>query len=191
MLAARGVNGFITESINVIRREKSVRYTCLLRGTIGKERFELWVEGKLCPLLGNWANLERRSIVVIDNVTIHHSERVRKLIMATGVKIIYTAPYSPDLNPIEYYFVVYKSYLKRFHNIDWLTAHLDGLGAVTPVVASIFLCIVGSRVFIRGVGWLLVRAAQVRLRSLWHLIPPIRCVFTYPIVALIEYLKSN
>ena len=114
MLAAGDINGFIFESIDVVHREKSARDMCPLRGTIGMERFELWVEGKLCPVLGNWANSEPRSIVVIDNATIHHSERVHGLIMATGAKIIYTAPYSPDLNPIEYYFGVYKSYLKNF-----------------------------------------------------------------------------
>ena len=114
MLAAGDVNGFIVESVDVVHRERGPRDTCPLRGTIGMERFEMWVEEKLCPVLGNWANAEPRSIVVIDNATIHHSERVRGMIMATGAKIIYTAPYSPDLNPIEYYFGVYKSYLKKF-----------------------------------------------------------------------------
>ena len=114
MLAAGDINGFIIESIDVVHRERSARDTCPLRGTTGMERFELWVEEKLCPVLGNWANSEPRSIIVIDNATIHHSERVRGLIMATGAKMIYTAPYSPDLNPIEYYFGVYKSYLKNF-----------------------------------------------------------------------------
>ena len=191
MLAAGDVNGFIVESVDVVHRERGPRDTCPLRGTIGMERFEMWVEEKLCPVLGNWANAEPRSIVVIDNATIHHSERVRGMIMATGAKIIYTAPYSPDLNPIEYYFGVYKSYLKKFHTLTWLDAHLGALGAMTPTKASHFFAHCGvpgvyDEVVDSGV---LYGASEAEI--LVALDTAFKVFFTYPVLALVEYLKTN
>lgn len=38
---------------------------------------------------------------------------MREPIEDDGAKIVYTAPYSPDLNPIEFFFSVYKAALKR------------------------------------------------------------------------------
>lgn len=48
------------------------------------------------------------------------------------------APYSPDLNPIEKIFSVYKAYLKRFDREDWVRRHKLVLGAVTPKKARNF-----------------------------------------------------
>ena len=117
MLAAGDIDGFTLKSVNVVHWEKNARDMNPLRGTIDMEHFELWVEEKMCPFLGNWDNFEHMSIVVIDKATIHHSKRVCGLIMAIGATIIYTTSYLLDLNPIEYYLRVYKSYLKK--SIFW------------------------------------------------------------------------
>ena len=42
-----------------------------------------------------------RSVVVLDNASIHHVTEVESLIEETGAIVIYLPPYSPDLNPIE------------------------------------------------------------------------------------------
>ena len=58
------------------------------------------------------------------------TEEVEELILNTGAILIYGAPYSPHLNPIENYFSLYKSYLKRNSsrmNEDWMTVHLEAL----------------------------------------------------------------
>lgn len=50
------------------------------------------------------------------------------------IALLYTAPYSPDLNPIELGFSVYKSNLKQLYEIglvDWYEAHCQAIGAVT------------------------------------------------------------
>ena len=72
----------------------------------------------------------------LDNASIHHSDEVVDLIHATGAVIIYSAPYSPTLNPIENYFSMYKKYLKNlgevaFQEFNWDTSHTAALGSVT------------------------------------------------------------
>jgi transposase len=40
-------------------------------------------------------------VVIMDNLSAHKGERVRKLIEDRGCELLYLPPYSPDLNPIE------------------------------------------------------------------------------------------
>ena len=68
---------------------------------MGCEYFEFWVEHYLCPVVGYFANGEGRSIVVMDNDVTHMSERIGQLVSRTGAYLLYTTPYSLDLNPIE------------------------------------------------------------------------------------------
>ena len=39
--------------------------------------------------------------MMMDNLSAHKGERVRKLIEGRGCELLYLPPYSPDLNPIE------------------------------------------------------------------------------------------
>ena len=45
--------------------------------------------------------LEEGDVVVMDNLSVHKSERVREMIEGAGAEILYLPPYSPDFNPIE------------------------------------------------------------------------------------------
>lgn len=65
------------------------------------------------PTLGHCATNRPRSIVVMDNASIHKDPRIKTAIEAAGARVIWTAAYSPDLNPIERCFNHYKSFLKR------------------------------------------------------------------------------
>jgi hypothetical protein len=88
------------------------------------------------PLLGNYGRLEARSVVVLDNASIHHNDRVAEAIEATGARVLYTAPYSPELNPIEWMFAQYKSSLKKSSNkMSHWEAHIVGLYSVSAVNA--------------------------------------------------------
>jgi hypothetical protein len=71
----------------------------------------------------------------MDNCSIHLDPRVKKLIEGVGAILIYSAPYTPELIPIEYMFHNWKSYLKRNmedFKRDWYTVHLAGLASIKP-----------------------------------------------------------
>ena len=69
----------------------------------------------------------------MDNATTHMCQEVESIIRATGAYLLYTAPYSPDLNPIELCFNVYKHSLKR-HSKDyacWYDLHIRAMEDIT------------------------------------------------------------
>jgi transposase len=55
----------------------------------------------------------KNSVLVMDNASFHHSERIREMCEEAGVKLVYLPPYSPDFNPIEEFFSELKAYIKR------------------------------------------------------------------------------
>lgn len=98
------------------------------------DRFVEYVRKKLVPVLGNYDRRENNSVVVMDNCSIHMNPVVRELIEGAGARIIYSAPYCPDLIPIEYMFAQWKQYLKKEHvafNNDWYKTHMYAINSVT------------------------------------------------------------
>jgi transposase len=57
--------------------------------------------------------LKPGDIVVMDNLGSHKSQAVRDAIRATGAKLFFLPPYSPDLNPIEQVFAKLKTLLRK------------------------------------------------------------------------------
>jgi hypothetical protein len=102
---------------------------------VDTERFIEFVRDKLCPILGNYLLGEPHSVVVMDNCSIHTDPEVTRLIEACGARIVYSAPYSPELIPIENMFHQWKAYLRRFHDtfsVDWYSVHSAALRSVSP-----------------------------------------------------------
>lgn len=54
-------------------------------------------------------------MIVMDNVSWHHSEKIVQMCRDVGVVLEFLPPYSPDFNPIEEHFGV----LKKFINKKW------------------------------------------------------------------------
>lgn len=62
----------------------------------------------LLPNLQPFDGINMASMVVMDNLSVHHTMPVADLLNDSGVVLQFLPPYSPDLNPIEEAF----SYIK-------------------------------------------------------------------------------
>lgn len=80
---------------------------CVIDGPINGESFLAYVEQVLVP------TLKAGDIVVIDNLGSHKGKAVRRAIRATGARLFFLPPYSPDLNPIEQVFAKFKTLLRK------------------------------------------------------------------------------
>jgi transposase len=64
-------------------------------GSVNTDVFLFYVQQILIPQL--WVG----SVVLMDNLPVHHALVVREAIEAAGAKLVFLPPYSPDLSPIE------------------------------------------------------------------------------------------
>ena len=87
-----------------------VIFSRIFQGTTDSEFFEDFIE-LLLPLCGRWP--EPKSVLVMDNASFHHTDRITQMCADAGVKLVYLPPYSPDLNPIEEFFAELKAFIKR------------------------------------------------------------------------------
>ena len=53
------------------------------------------------PILMSFNGINSHSVVIMDNCSVHHLERVLEMITSVGALIRFLPPYSPDLNPID------------------------------------------------------------------------------------------
>lgn len=79
----------------------------LLNGPMNGDAFVTYISTQLAP------GLVPGDIVVMDNLSTHKVEGVRKLIEARGASLLYLPPYSPDFNPIEMVFAKLKALLRK------------------------------------------------------------------------------
>src|SRR5918996_226737 len=80
---------------------------CVLDGPINGRSFKAYVEQFLVP------TLQPGDIVIMDNLGSHKGLPIRRAIRATGARLLFLPPYSPDLNPIEQVFAKLKTLLRR------------------------------------------------------------------------------
>ena len=87
------------------------------KGVINGEGFEFWVVNTL--LLRCNCFPTKRLVIVMDNASFHHLERMQSLFKAFSVKLVYLPPYSPDLNLIKEFFSELKAFIRR-EWFNWL-----------------------------------------------------------------------
>lgn len=80
-----------------------------------------------------------RSILVMDNCTIHHTDELKELVRNAGILLLFLPPYSPDLNPIEELFSYVKYYLKQHDEV------IQVLEDITPILESAFHNVTSSQ----------------------------------------------
>ena len=131
VIAAADINGFIPAACHTVVRDEILDEGAA--GTVNGEYFLYWIKNYLCPVLGNYERGEIRSVVMMDNASTHMSDEIESAILETGAVLLYGAPFSPHLNPIELYFGCYKAYLKRNNRRmmnDWFSVHREALNCV-------------------------------------------------------------
>ena len=81
--------------------------------SMNPEFFYEFARGSLIPNLLPFNGQNLRSVVIMDNCSIHHVDYVEQLFHDAGVLLLFLPPYSPDMNPIEHTFSKVKNYLRR------------------------------------------------------------------------------
>ena len=66
---------------------------------------------ELLHFCGKWP--DPKSVLLMDNASFHHSEKIEQLCSQAGAKLVYLPPYSPDLNPVEELFAEAKAFIQR------------------------------------------------------------------------------
>ena len=84
-----------------------VKPSMSVEGAVDAEAFESYIEHFLVP------ELERGQIVVMDNLSVHKSKRVERLVEGAGCELLFLPAYSPDFNPIEEAFSEVKGALRK------------------------------------------------------------------------------
>ena len=82
----------------------------IFKGSTDAIFFESFIE-QLLQHCGRWP--EPKSVLIMDNASFHHSDRVKQLCSDAEVRLLYLPPYSPDFNPIEEFFAELKVYIKK------------------------------------------------------------------------------
>jgi len=99
ILPALGCNGYIDWLIH--------------QGAITGEMFLEFLTERVLPNCEAFPG--KRSVIILDNATVHQNYRVREACEEKGVKLLFLPPYSPDFNPIEETFKDLKAWIKRHY----------------------------------------------------------------------------
>ena len=106
MMGVMDANGFMENCCRIIPKPETVDSNIFLK----------FLEENIKPILNPYdeRNLPH-SVIIMDNASVHSKFDIELLLKETGVRIIWTAPYSPDLHPIERAFHQYK---ERFRALE-------------------------------------------------------------------------
>ena len=85
----------------------------LVSGSVNGVKFFDFVRSTLIPVMMPFDGVNPRSILVMDNCSIHHIREVKAILNQAGIVTLFLPPYSPDFNPAEEAFSYIKGYLKK------------------------------------------------------------------------------
>lgn len=89
--------------------------------------FLFFVRKYLLHLLMPFDGYNHKSVVVLDNASIHHVDRVIETIQSVGAIVRFLPPYSPDMNPIEEVFAEVKQHLLNNNTLFQATTSLHSI----------------------------------------------------------------
>ena len=112
--------------------------TMSVEGATDGAAFEAYVRHFLVP------TLKEGQVVSMDNLQVHKSKKIGKLVQSMGASVLFLPPYSPDFSPIEEAFKKIKAILRTIEArtqqtlveaigqaLDAVT-HRDALGWIAP-----------------------------------------------------------
>lgn len=117
-----------TYSVIAGLRSSGVIAPMMLPGAMNADSMLAWTRTVLAP------ELRPRDIVVWDNLSIHKDPDVAAAIKATGARLEFLPPYSPELNPIEEAWSKMKALL-RVAKARSFEALLEDLGAALEAIS--------------------------------------------------------
>jgi transposase len=88
-------------------KEGKVFAPLTFEGSCNRDLFETWLRESLIP------QLQPGNIIIIDNATFHQGQSIQEIVEEAGCEIWYLPPYSPDLNKIERWWSVLKTWMKQ------------------------------------------------------------------------------
>ena len=110
----------------------------LVRGGVDGDAFLDFVENELMPTLMPFDGYNPRSVVIMDNCSIHHIDEVTELIQQTGAIVHWLPPYSPDYNPIEELFSKSKAMMKA------METEMETIDDIDTIIYAAFSMITSS-----------------------------------------------
>lgn len=81
MISALGLRGLVA--------------TMTIEGAVDTLAFNAYVNEVLA------AELSKGDVVILDNLNVHKASQIEEVAAARGAQVIWLAPYSPDMSPIE------------------------------------------------------------------------------------------
>lgn len=100
---ARGINYTLIGALT----KAGIIASHLLDGSMRKPEFLRYLKDELFP------KLTVGTVVVMDNLSIHHCEEAKALASEYGITLIFVPPYSPTFNPIEEAWSKLKAFLRK------------------------------------------------------------------------------
>ena len=82
----------------------------MYKGSTDTEIFENFIE-ELLLYCSRWPAL--KSVLIIDNASFHHLDKIEQMCDDVGVILLYLLLYSPDFNPIKEMFGELKTYIRQ------------------------------------------------------------------------------
>jgi transposase len=81
MISALGLRGLVA--------------TMTLEGAVDTPAFDAYINEVLA------AELNKGDVIILDNLNVHKASQIEEVAAARGARVIWLAPYSPDMSPIE------------------------------------------------------------------------------------------
>jgi len=86
----------------------------VVEGSIDGEEFFDFIVNDLLPCTNPYPG--PHSVLVMDNCSTHKSDALCQVIEASGCRLVFLPPYSPDYSPIEESFSCVKAHLRRHYH---------------------------------------------------------------------------